>query len=101
MNRPKLLTLSLPLNGIEAEYCLYFQHLLNFETLNHLDLSSNWFGMPGLSRFKHTFKQFKCLKVLNLSNNKLCMEEGNDTRDFRDCLQSVAHSLEELLIMEN
>ena len=57
--------------------------------------------MPGLSRFKHTFKQFKCLKVLNLSNNKLCNEEGNDTKEFRDCLQSVAHSLEDLLIMEN
>jgi Leucine-rich repeat (LRR) protein len=39
--------------------------------------------------------------VLNLSNNKLCADEGNDTREFRDCLAAVAHSLEELLIMEN
>jgi hypothetical protein len=59
VNRPKLQTLKLPLNGIEAEYCLYFNHLLNFETLLHLDLSSNWFGVPGLSRFKHTFKRFQ------------------------------------------
>jgi Ran GTPase-activating protein (RanGAP) involved in mRNA processing and transport len=98
VNRPKLKILKLPLNGIEAEYCLYFNHLLNFETLVHLDLSSNWFGVPGLSRFKHTFKKFKCLKVLNLSNNKLCADEGNDTREFRDCLESVAHSLEELWV---
>jgi hypothetical protein len=75
--------------------------LLNFDTLMHLDLSSNWFGMQGLSRFKHTFKQFKQLKYLNLSNNKLCADDGNDTQEFRDCLQSVAHSLEELEIMEN
>jgi hypothetical protein len=101
VNRPKLKTLKLPLNGIESEYCLYFNHLLNFDTLLHLDLSSNWFGVPGLSRFKHTFKRFRQLKVLNLSNNKLCADEGNDNREFRDCLDAVAHSLEELLIMEN
>jgi hypothetical protein len=101
INRPKLRSLSLPYNGLEAEYCLYFKHLLNFETLQHLNLSCNWFGMPGLARFKHTFKQFKCLKVLNLSNNKLCQEEEHDTRDFRDTLAAVGHSLEELLIMEN
>lgn len=86
VNRPKLRILKLPLNGIEAEYCVYFNHLLNFETLLHLDLSSNWFGVAGLSRFKHTFKKFKSLKVLNLSNNKLCADEENDTREFRDCL---------------
>jgi len=31
--RPKLKSLNLPLNGIEPEYCSYFQYLLNFETL--------------------------------------------------------------------
>ena len=90
VNRPKLKILKLPLNGIEAEYCLYFNHLLNFETLVHLDLSSNWFGVPGLSRFKHTFKKFKCLKVLNLSNNKLCADEGNDTREFSEGVLTVS-----------
>ena len=52
VNRPKLRKLSLPLNGIEAEFCLYFQHMLPFETLEELNLSSNWFGIPGLARFK-------------------------------------------------
>jgi Ran GTPase-activating protein (RanGAP) involved in mRNA processing and transport len=101
VNRPQLKTLKLPLNGIEAEYCLYFNHLLSFDSLTHLDLSSNWFGVPGLSRFKHTFKRLSCLKVLNLSNNKLCADEGNDTREFRDCLYAVASTLEELYIDQN
>lgn len=103
INRPKLHTLKLPLNGIEAEYCLYFTHMLPFETLVHLDLSNNWFGDAGLSRFKHSFKNFKCLKVLNISNNKLCpVEPGlGDVREFRDTLEAVAHSLEELSICEN
>ena len=52
VNRPKLKKLSLPLNGIEPESCLYFQYMLPFETLEELDLSSNWFGIPGLAQFK-------------------------------------------------
>ena len=59
VKRPRLKKLSLPYNGIEHEFCLYFQHMLNFDTLQHLDLSCNWFGMNGLSRFKDHFKQFK------------------------------------------
>ena len=100
VNRPKLHTLKLPLNGIEAEYCLYFTHMLPFSTLIHLDLSNNWFGDAGLSRFKSSFKQFKTLKILNLTNNKLCPVEAGlgDVREFRDTLDAVAHSLEELYI---
>ena len=52
VNRPKLKKLSLPLNGIEPEFCLYFQQMLPFETLEELNLSSNWFGIAGLNRFK-------------------------------------------------
>lgn len=33
INRPKLKKLSLPLNGIEPEFCLFFQHILPFDTL--------------------------------------------------------------------
>ena len=51
VNRPKLKKLSLPLNGIEPEFCLFFQSILPFDTLQELDLSSNWFGTMGLSRF--------------------------------------------------
>lgn len=75
--------------------------MLNFETLEHLDLSCNWFGMPGLGRFKQQFRNFKQLKVLNLSNNKLCNDEGHDTREFRDVLLAVKDQLEELYISEN
>ena len=56
VKRPKLKKLSLPYNGIEHEFCLYFQYMLNFDTLQHLDLSCNWFGMNGLARFKDHFK---------------------------------------------
>ena len=51
VNRPKLKKLSLPLNGIEPDYCLFFQQMLPFETLEELNLSSNWFGAKGLSKF--------------------------------------------------
>ena len=101
VKRPKLKKLSLPYNGIEHEFCLYFQHMLNFDTLQHLDLSCNWFGMNGLSRFKDHFKQFKQLEVLNLSNNKLCAEEQYDIRQFRDVLHAVKTNLQELYIAEN
>ena len=93
VKRPKLKKLSLPYNGIEHEFCLYFQHMLNFDTLQHLDLSCNWFGMNGLSRFKDHFKQFKQLAVLNLSNNKLCAEEQYDIRQLRDLLHAVKDNL--------
>lgn len=52
VNRPKLKKLCLPLNGIEAEFCLYFQQMLPFETLEELDINSNWFGTEGLARFE-------------------------------------------------
>ena len=71
VNRPKLRKLSLPLNGIEPEFCLYFQQMLPFDTLEELDLHSNWFAVPGLTRFKNQFKKFKQLKVLNLGNLKI------------------------------
>ena len=67
--------------------------MLNFDTLQHLDLSCNWFGMNGLSRFKDHFKQFKQLGVLNLSNNKLCAEEQYDIRQLRDLLHAVKDNL--------
>ena len=101
VKRPKLKKLSLPYNGIEHEFCLYFQHMLNFDTLQHLDLSCNWFGMNGLSRFKDHFKQFKQLAVLNLSNNKLCAEEQYDIRQLRDLLHAVKGNLQELYLAEN
>ena len=75
--------------------------MLNFDTLQHLDLSCNWFGMNGLSRFKDHFKQFKQLAVLNLSNNKLCAEEQYDIRQLRDLLHAVKGNLQELYLAEN
>ena len=101
IKRPKLKVLKLPYNGIEQMQCEYFQHIINFETLEHLDLSSNWFGLTGLKRFANHFSKFKRLQSLGLSNNKLCIEEGSDTRIFADVLRSVSHTLEELSIAEN
>jgi len=66
-----------------------------------LDLSSNWFGMQGLANFKSAFAQFQQLRRLNLSNNKLCAEEGNETKHLREIFLSVASTLETLQIAEN
>jgi len=101
IKRPKLKSLVLPLNGIEHEYCIYFSHILNFDTLQELDLSSNWFGILGLEKFSTSFTKFSNLKKLNLNNNKLCTHEGHDTRPFRDVLVAVAANLTELSICEN
>ena len=57
--------------------------------------------MAGLERFKHQFKHFKTLRILNLSNNKLCQDEGHDTRQLREVLLAVKDNLEELYIAEN
>lgn len=54
-----------------------------------LDISSNWFGIQGLEKFKTVFGQFINLKKLNLSNNKLCVNENNETRHFREALLAV------------
>jgi len=62
--RPKLKKLALPMNGIEKEYCEYFNYMFPFETLESLNLSSNWFGSEGIGRFMPVFKQFKNLKEL-------------------------------------
>lgn len=68
VNRPKLKKLSLPHNGIEPEFCLFFKQMLPYETLEELNLSNNWFGMVGLARFKDSFKNFHKLRVLNFGN---------------------------------
>lgn len=56
--RPNLKSLELELNGIEAEYCLYFSHLINFETLESFNISSNWIGWIGIERMKDFFRAF-------------------------------------------
>jgi Leucine-rich repeat (LRR) protein len=99
VKRPKLKHLSLPLNGIEQEYCQYFNYMFNFETLESLNLSSNWFGQEGLKRFKDQFSKFTCLKSLNMSNNKLGY--GAEVHEVRDCFAACGANLEELVIMEN
>jgi len=87
------------MNGIEKEYCEYFNHMLPFETLESLNLSSNWFGSEGIGRFMPVFKQFKNLKELNLFNNKLCSTE--DHSHFREALLACSANLTTLKIMEN
>ena len=74
VNRPKLKRLSLPYNGIEAQFCVFFQQMLPLETLEEIDLSSNWFGTAGLAHLKTQFGRLQRLKVLNLGNSKLGLE---------------------------
>ena len=75
--------------------------MLNFETLEELNLSSNWFGMAGLDRFKTMFSKFKKLRILNMGNSKLCIDEGSDKRPLRDVLTAVGDTIEELYLSEN
>jgi hypothetical protein len=73
--------------------------MFNFETLESLNLASNWFGQEGLIRFKDQFHKFQNLKSLNMSNNKLAV--GEYILDVRDCFAACGEKLEELIIMEN
>ena len=99
IKRPKLKHLSLPLNGIEQEYCQYFNYMFSFETLESLNLSSNWFGQQGLKRFKGQFSKFTNLKALNISNSRLCL--GPDVKEVSECLSACATNITDLSIMEN
>ena len=54
--------------------------MLPFETLEELNLHSNWFGIPGLTRFKDQFKKFRMLKVLNFGNLKMGAIEDDSNR---------------------
>lgn len=99
--RENLRELSLEMNGIEPEFCVYFKHMINFETIEHLNVSYNWIGMEGLEHMKEHFKMFKNLKVLNLSSNKLFLMPNHRTENLRDMLLDVKDTLEELHLAEN
>ena len=106
IKRPKLKHLNLMLNGIEQEYCTYFNYMLNFETIESLNISSNWFGCAGLKRFKEQFKLFKNLRFLSLSNNKLCKSvdaifNHQDHMEIKEVLLACGSGLEELEMCEN
>lgn len=57
--------------------------------------------MKGLEKFKQVFANFTCLKKLNLNNNKLCNDDHNETKFFREVLFAVSPTLETLAIAEN
>ena len=57
--------------------------------------------MKGLEKFKSVFSNFTCLKKLNLNNNKLCNDEDNETKFFKEVLIAVNSTLESLSIAEN
>ena len=101
LRRPKLKSLAIPLSGITFEFCLVLNHVLNFETLQSLDISSNWFGLLGLAKLLNSFQKFKALAKLNLNNNKLCYDEERDLRPFADVITAVSSNLRELKIAEN
>jgi Leucine-rich repeat (LRR) protein len=93
--------INLEYNGIEPDFCLYIQMIVNFETLERLDLSHNWVGHIGLEHMKDHFRSFKRLKALNLSSNKLFMMPDRRTECLRDMLFEVRNTLEELNLAEN
>ena len=80
--------------------------MLPFETLEELNLNSNWFGIPGLLRFKDSFRLFQKLRVLNFGNLKIGNIEDDsiriqDMQEFKEVLQAISANLEELHIPEN
>jgi Ran GTPase-activating protein (RanGAP) involved in mRNA processing and transport len=89
------------MNGIEPNFCIYFKHMINFETIEHLNISYNWIGMEGLEHIREHFKMFKCLKILNLTSNKLFLLPNHQTENLRDMLLDVKDTLEELHLGEN
>lgn len=93
--------LSLELNGIEPDFCLYFPMIINFDHLQSLNISHNWIGMAGLEHLKDHFGRFKCLKSLNLSSNKLFMMPDRRTEALKEILRSVKDTLEELDLSMN
>jgi hypothetical protein len=55
----KTKSLSLELNGIEPESCLYLNFIINFDHLMELNLNNNWIGINGIERLKDNFRLFK------------------------------------------
>lgn len=75
--------------------------ILNFETLQSLNISHNWIGMHGLELLIDHFKLFKNLKTLCLGGNKLFTLANHRTENLRDMLLCVNNTLEELHLNEN
>lgn len=98
---PNIKHLDLELNGIEAEYVLYLNLILNFETLESLNISNNWIGLMGLERIKDNFSAFKQLKVLKIGANKLFKDPQHRSENLRDMIMQVSNTLEELYLHEN
>ena len=99
--RPCIKELNLEYNGIEPEFCLYFQMILDFEHLEHLNISHNWIGLHGLELLKDHFSLFQNLKVLKLGSNKLFMISDRRTENLKEMLFSIKGKLEELDLSEN
>ena len=97
----KIKEINLEFNGIEPDFCIYFQMILNFETLECLDLSHNWVGHTGLDHMRSHFKLFKRLRVLNLSSNKIFMMPERKTEHLKYMLMDIKDTLEELNLAEN
>lgn len=52
--------------------------MMNFNELQELNLSNNWFGTEGLFQIKDEFLKFKKLKALSIATSKLCLCHQDD-----------------------
>ena len=57
----------------------YFKYMFDFEKLEELNLSCNWYGTEGLYEVRQSLSKFTNLKVLRLGTNKLCLEDPKQT----------------------
>lgn len=101
---PSIIGLDLQLNGLTKNVLTAcFKHVVNFDVLEELDLSSSWFGVDGLYEVKDEFLRFKKLRVLRLGINKLCLCHQDD-RSLSKKLGEVIpnfQTVEELDLQEN
>lgn len=94
--RPNIKSLDLKLNGIEADYCIYFGFILNFNTIEELNLSQNWILLNGLERMTECFGQLKHLKKLSVGSNKLFSDDNRRTEILKDILVLISPTLQVL-----
>ena len=104
LRQPQIKSITLPYNGITQNcFVSFFKHVFNFETIQELNLSSNWFSTNGLFEVKDELCRFTRLKKLSIATSKLCFghpENYEPALKLSHVLANLSY-LEELDLAEN